>query len=84
MELEMLIHEDSCRGCKICVDICPTDVLIFNEETKKASVKIIEDCIACLSCSYACPSKAIEHNNVHHVQNFYRNNDFLRKIERFV
>ncbi len=82
--VEMTIHADSCRGCQICIDICATDVIEFNEQDKKAVVKEVEDCIACLACTFVCPSNAIEHNNIHLVQNFYRDINFSRKLERFI
>jgi ferredoxin len=80
----MEIRETPCRGCRFCVDICPTDVIGFDEETQKASVETVEDCIGCLSCRYICPSGAIEHRGYHVVKNFYRNLYFSRRMERFL
>ena len=78
------IREQACRGCKICIDLCPTDVFAFDEGTKKATVKTVEDCIACSSCAYQCPSGAITHHDYHVVKNFYRDLDFSRRVERFL
>jgi NAD-dependent dihydropyrimidine dehydrogenase PreA subunit len=82
--LEMTIHEKSCRGCHLCLDICPTECFSFDEETQKAAVAILENCIECLSCAYICPSGAILHNNHHEVKNFYRNIEFSRRMEKFL
>ncbi len=82
--VSMTIREDACRGCQMCVDICPTDVLAFDESNKKATVKQVQDCIACLSCSYLCPSGAILHADFHEVKNFYRDLDFSLRFERFL
>lgn len=82
--VEMTIREEACRGCQMCRDICPTDVIEFDEATMKASVKNAEDCIACLSCTYLCPSAAITHDNFHAVKNFYRDLDFSLRFERFL
>ena len=80
----MTIREEACRGCEMCVDVCPTDVLSFSAESRKAEVLRVEDCIACLSCSYLCPSGAISHENYHEVKNFYRDLDFSLRFERFL
>ncbi len=37
--LEMKIHDKACRGCKLCLDICPTDCFSFDEEKQKAVVE---------------------------------------------
>jgi len=37
MPIESLSSE-ICIGCKICVDVCPEDVLRFNEEERKAYI----------------------------------------------
>ena len=78
------IHEEACRACRLCVDICPTEVLSFDEQAAKARVSIKEDCIACLSCTYVCPSGAIAQEGYHTVKNFYRDIAFSSKIARFL
>lgn len=82
--LEMTIHEKSCRGCRLCLDVCPTDCFTFDEATLKAQVSVVENCIECLSCSYICPALAISHKNHHQVKNFYRNIEFSRRMEKFL
>ena len=71
-------------GCRICVDVCPTKVLAFDEEKFLAVVGEAEDCIACLSCAYECPSGAITHAGYAAVKNFYRDLDFCGRMERFL
>ncbi|WP_163336988.1 ferredoxin family protein [Desulfopila sp. IMCC35008] len=82
--LEMVIHEKACRGCKLCLDVCPTDCFSFSDETQKAVVTALGNCIACLSCDYICPSGAITHTNHHEVKNFYRNIHFSQRMEKFL
>lgn len=82
--LEMVIHEKACRGCRLCLDVCPTDCFTFNEESQKAVVDKMINCIACLSCDYICPSGAISHVNHHEVKNFYRNIHFSQRMEKFL
>ena len=83
MSLEIAIHKTACRGCELCVDICPTDVFLLDAE-KHAVARYPEDCIACLSCAYICPSNAISHSNYHAVKNFYRDAEFCVRIGKFL
>ena len=82
--LQMEIRDKACRGCRFCVDICPTDAISFDDTTQKALVETVEDCIGCLSCGFICPSGAIEHTGHHVVKNFYRNLYFSRRMEKFL
>ncbi len=82
--LEMTIHEKACRGCRLCLEVCPTDCFEFDEESRKAVVARMANCIECLSCAYICPSLAISHRNHHVVKNFYRNIQFSRRMGKFL
>ncbi len=48
-----ILHQDWCKGCGICVYVCPTDVLTLEKET--IVVKNPEKCIGCLNCELSCP-----------------------------
>ena len=54
------LNADECVGCGICVDICPEDVVRYNQSEKKAYIAYPQDCIACLMCEWFCPVKCIE------------------------
>jgi len=54
------LDEDRCTGCKICVDVCPEDVLHFDEDRKKPSIAYPEDCIGCGACAWFCPRNCIK------------------------
>jgi NAD-dependent dihydropyrimidine dehydrogenase PreA subunit len=82
--LQITIHEKACRGCRECVNICPTEVFTFDEQTLESKVTNVEDCIACLSCAYVCPANAITHMDYHAVKNFYRDVDFCQTMEKFL
>lgn len=84
MSLEIIVNEQSCRGCELCVDICPTKVFEFDSVKRLCVVKHSEDCIACLSCSYICPSNAITHKDYHAVKNFYRDAEFCQRMGKFL
>jgi NAD-dependent dihydropyrimidine dehydrogenase PreA subunit len=82
--LEMIINDKACRGCQLCVDVCPTECFSFDVNTRKAGVAALENCIACLSCAFICPAGAIIHKNHHEVKNFYRDIEFSRRMEKFL
>jgi 2-oxoglutarate ferredoxin oxidoreductase subunit delta len=43
-----------CKGCEICVVLCPADVLDMKE------FKVNVDCTECMLCELRCPDFAIE------------------------
>jgi NAD-dependent dihydropyrimidine dehydrogenase PreA subunit len=58
------IDEILCKGCTICVEICPKDVIemvdaIDRWEGATARVKDIDACIACFICEHECPDFAL-------------------------
>ncbi|MBI3031645.1 MAG: 4Fe-4S binding protein [Candidatus Rokubacteria bacterium] len=59
MRAEVLIEEARCRSCGICIDVCPTQVLVPMPITKKAAVGKIEKCTACRLCEVLCPDWAV-------------------------
>ena len=54
-----LITPDWCKGCGICVEFCPKNVLALNDLEKVIPVRA-EDCICCRLCELRCPDLAIE------------------------
>ena len=57
-----MIHIDKelCKGCKICVKLCPKEVLALSSHTNKKGYNYIEavhpeNCVACKSCERGCP-----------------------------
>lgn len=65
----IIIYEHFCKGCEICVDVCPKDVLdmiVAADRWEGAMVKIvnIDNCNACMLCEYECPDFAIEVFNI--------------------
>jgi NAD-dependent dihydropyrimidine dehydrogenase PreA subunit len=60
----VIIKEQYCKGCSICVNVCPTGVLVI-EETPKSIFGLIakidkpDYCIGCMLCELHCPDFAI-------------------------
>ena len=48
-----------CTGCGFCVRSCPMDVIRMDNESQKACIKYVEDCMLCGICLEECPKKAI-------------------------
>jgi 2-oxoglutarate ferredoxin oxidoreductase subunit delta len=58
------IFPDYCKGCGLCKEKCPNDVLIWSEKLGVYGTPIVkpkdeESCIACLICEMVCPDAAI-------------------------
>ncbi len=57
--------EDLCKGCGLCVSVCPVKILELKREVlnKKGynpiSVTEPEKCIACINCALMCPDLVI-------------------------
>lgn len=54
----LVLESHRCKGCELCVESCPRQVLALNERDKVVIVKL-EDCIFCGLCELRCPDFAI-------------------------
>lgn len=52
------INAKWCKGCGLCIAICPKKVLELNEQVKSVAVRP-NDCIGCRQCDNVCPDMAI-------------------------
>jgi len=46
------------KGCTVCVEVCPLDVLVIDPASGKAAMKY-DECWYCLPCEKDCPVGAI-------------------------
>lgn len=53
--MAVVIDQEKCTGCGICVDACPLEAITVN---KCAEVNA-DICVDCGSCIEACPNEAI-------------------------
>lgn len=56
------IHEDRCRGCRICQRECANDALVFDAAARKMHVDL-DKCVGCGRCLGSCNFDAIEFVN---------------------
>lgn len=64
MALKHIIDTERCKGCGLCIDVCPKKVLEFTERVNAkghfpARQGRPEDCIHCTLCCVVCPDVAI-------------------------
>ena len=60
---DITIDIEKCKGCEICVDACPEDVIAMSKEVNQKgylyAVKIEDGCTGCTSCALVCPDAVI-------------------------
>jgi 2-oxoglutarate ferredoxin oxidoreductase subunit delta len=56
---EVRIFATWCKGCQICVEFCPTNVLAMHPNGDYPIVVAPEKCTACHFCDTHCPDLAI-------------------------
>jgi len=60
------IDDNICKGCELCISVCPKKILKINKEKLNskgfcpASITSQELCIECAFCAQMCPETAIE------------------------
>ncbi len=63
---KLTFKTDNCKGCGLCVDVCPKHVLELSQDkiNKKGHHPVVaareEDCIACAFCATMCPDCIIK------------------------
>ncbi|HHV72068.1 MAG TPA: 4Fe-4S binding protein [Clostridia bacterium] len=63
--VKVLINEDRCKGCELCVSVCPQRIIGFKSNLnikgyKPVTVTEKDKCLGCGLCALMCPDVAIE------------------------
>lgn len=56
--IEIAVIKEFCKGCGICVEFCPKDVLTIGSDLK-VNVSKVEACNGDMLCELRCPDFAI-------------------------
>lgn len=62
---KVTVDKRVCKGCELCVHICPEKIMVMNREIinekgyNPAQCASEEQCIACGMCGIICPESAI-------------------------
>lgn len=62
---KVVINQDFCKGCGLCVSVCPKNVLELDMNTinskgySPSSAVRPDECIACGNCAITCPDSVI-------------------------
>lgn len=62
---KVTFNEDYCKGCELCVDVCPVHIIKLDKSRinvngyHPAGTDEPEKCIACASCAIICPDSVI-------------------------
>lgn len=59
----VLIAADRCKGCELCIDVCPPRVLTMSDERNGlgyAFPLLSEGCTGCTACQMVCPDFVFE------------------------
>ena len=64
-KFKVVVREDFCKGCNLCIDCCKKNVLQSSENLNKMGYNFAEpvrqeDCNGCMVCTLVCPELVIE------------------------
>ena len=65
MKVILEFDRDRCKGCELCISVCPRHILALDTSTTNirgyhpAAVTDQAACIACASCARICPDSVI-------------------------
>jgi 2-oxoglutarate ferredoxin oxidoreductase subunit delta len=65
MKGNIVIAQEICKGCELCIFFCPKKLIVLSDKLNAAgylpaSFKDSHDCTGCAFCAIVCPEVAIE------------------------
>lgn len=61
---KIIINKEKCKGCFLCVSVCPKKLIRASEKLNKKGIKpavfIEGECLGCKFCAIVCPDSCIE------------------------
>ena len=60
----IVVDMDRCKGCALCVEACPQNVIALAKKVNKSGYPVVEvvsqeNCVGCASCAIVCPDGCI-------------------------
>ena len=60
----IVIDIEGCKGCELCVEACPTNVILMEKKVNKkgyhfAYMEYPDNCTGCSNCGIICPDGVI-------------------------
>ena len=64
IELKVVIDKERCKGCELCVGVCPLKLLVMSEDLNASGYHVAlftdnDKCTSCTLCATMCPDVAI-------------------------
>ena len=60
----VVIDTEACKGCDLCIDACPRDVLVMTTHEVNTRgyryPQLLPGCIACKACAQICPDSVFQ------------------------
>ena len=62
---KITIDKDKCKGCLLCISVCPKGLISVDEKLNRKGVKPVkyeesDECVGCMMCAVICPDCCIE------------------------
>lgn len=65
MSIHLRFERDKCKGCELCIAVCPRHILALDVSSTNAkgyhpaTCTDEEQCVGCISCARICPDSII-------------------------